>query len=159
YTPVLGLSLGLCLAFLALGLISWGKKLLPEEIVVQDRHDGASPKDEAKLTGATMLNMVDELGIRRRPLLARAALLGMLPLGLAAAAPLIGGLIKDPHHPDIFERTGWDPTSPVNPGGKGQPIAVVREDGTKIRPEDVSVGGQMTVFPGIFDPDTGEFLG
>ena len=28
-------------------------------------------------------------------------------------------------------------------------IRVTREDGTPIRPADVSVGGQMTVFPGI----------
>jgi ubiquinol-cytochrome c reductase iron-sulfur subunit len=31
----------------------------------------------------------------------------------------------------------------------GQPIRLTREDGTPIRPEDVSAGGQMTVFPGI----------
>jgi len=159
YTPILGLTLGLCLACLALGLIAWGKKLLPEEIAVQDRHDGRSPDDERKMTGATMLNMVDELGIRRRQLLAKAALLGMLPLGLAVAAPLIGGLIKNPHNPDILEHTGWDPNNDLNPNGKGQPLAVVREDGTKIRPEDVSVGGQMTVFPGIYDPVTHEFVG
>ena len=31
----------------------------------------------------------------------------------------------------------------------GKPVRLVREDGTPIRPEDVSIGGQMTVFPGI----------
>src|SRR5215471_11705540 len=77
YTPVLGLTLGLTLAFLGIGLITWGKKLLPEEIVVQERHPGGSPDDERKLTGATMLNMVDELGIRRRPMLGKVALLAM----------------------------------------------------------------------------------
>ncbi len=144
YTPVLGVTLGLSLAFIGVGLITWGKKLLPEEIAVQDRHDGPSDPVEKKLTGETMLNMVDELGIKRRPLLAKMALLGMAPLGIAAVAPLIGGLIKDPHNPDILFHTGWDPTL-----NGGQPIALTREDGTKIRPEDVSVGGQMTVFPGI----------
>ncbi len=155
YTPVLGLTLGLSLALLGFGIITWGKKLLPEEIAVQERHDGASPADEKKLTGETMLNMVDELGIKRRPLLAKAALLGMLPLGAVAVAPLIGGLIKNPHKPDILLNTGWD-SALYN---SGKPIAVTRDDGTKIRPEDVSVGGQMTVFPGIYDPDTHEFAG
>ena len=154
YTPVLGATLGLSLALLGFGIITWGKKLLPEEIGVQDRHDGASPDDEKKLTGETMLNMVDELGIKRRPLLARAALLGMLPLGAVAVAPLIGGLIKNPHKPDILFHTGWDPAL-----NSGKPIAVTRDDGTKIRPEEVSVGGQMTVFPGIYDPVTHEFVG
>jgi ubiquinol-cytochrome c reductase iron-sulfur subunit len=109
--------------------------------------------------------MVDELGIKRRPLLAKTALLGMLPLGAAAVAPLIGGLIKSPHQaipghpelgkPSILYYTGWA----YNIYNNGKPINLVRDDGTKIAPQDVSVGGQMTVFPGIFDQTTGEFVG
>ncbi len=153
YTPILGLSLGLCLAFLGIALIAWGKKLLPEEIAVQARHDGPSDSTEAKLTSQTILNMGDELGIRRRPMLGLAALAGLAPIGIAAAAPVIGGFIKDPNNSgptingkkaSILTTTGWTPTD-TNPG----PIALTREDGTKIRPEDVSTGGQMTVFPGI----------
>jgi len=154
FTPILGLTLGLSLALLGVAMITWGKKLLPEEIAVQDRHDGPSDSTEAKLTGQTILNMGDELGLKRRPVLGLAALAGLAPLGAVAAAPIIGGLIKDPHttgpkladgqKSSILTTTGWTPTE-ANPG----PIALTREDGTKIRPEDVSVGGQMTVFPGI----------
>jgi ubiquinol-cytochrome c reductase iron-sulfur subunit len=145
YTPVLGATMGLSLFCLGFALITWGKKLLPEEIAVQERHPGASPPDERKLTGETMLNMVDELGVKRRPLLGMAALAGMAPLGIVLAAPWVGGLIEDPHHHgNILDHTGWDP---ANNGGK--PVSLVRDDGTKIRPTDVSVGGQMTVFPGI----------
>lgn len=147
YTPVLGASLGLSLLCIGVGLITWGKKLLPEEIAVQDRHDGPSEATERKLTGETILNMADELGVKRRPLLAGAALLGMAPLGIAIAEPLIGGLIKSPHaanpKDDILFKTGWAPSK------DGAKVALTREDGTKIRPEDVSIGGQMTVFPGI----------
>jgi ubiquinol-cytochrome c reductase iron-sulfur subunit len=152
YTPLLGVTLGLCLACLGLGMISWGKKLLPEEIAVQDRHDGPSEPSERKLTGETMLNMVDELGIKRRPMLTAAAVAPLAILGAAAVAPLVGGLIKNPHNPNIFMFTGWDP----NPPG-GPPVALTRQDGTKIRPEDVSVGGQMTVFPGIPGGATNEY--
>lgn len=145
YTPLLGLTLGGSLVFLALAIITWGKKLLPEEISVQDRHEGASPHDEQQLTGATIANMGDELGIQRRPLLKFAVLLPGLGLGAAAVAPLVGGLIRSPHEPDpIFFETGWNPRH-----NDGHPVRLVREDGTPIRPEDVSVGGQMTVFPGI----------
>ena len=65
---------------------------------------------------------------------------------MVAAAPLVGGLIKDPHQDDepFMFRTGFNP---VANGGKK--VRLIREDGTPIRPEDVSVGGQMTVFPGI----------
>jgi ubiquinol-cytochrome c reductase iron-sulfur subunit len=162
YTPILGATMGLSLLCIGVGMISWGKKLLPEEIAVQERHEGGSAADERKITGQTMLNMVDELGVKRRPLLGVVALAGMAPLGAVLAAPLVGGLIQSPHHNDGIEagpilfRTGWDPTAPYNPN-PGAPIALARQDGTKIRPEDVSVGGQMTVFPGIYRD--GEFVG
>ncbi|HKT01973.1 MAG TPA: Rieske 2Fe-2S domain-containing protein [Rugosimonospora sp.] len=146
YTPVLGITLGLTLLGIGLAISTWSKKLLPEEVSVQQRHGGASPSDERKLTGATMLNMVDELGIKRRPLLRRAALLGLAPVGAIAAAPLIGGLIKDPHHPDIFVHTGW-----------ADGVALTFEDLTPVRPEDVSAGGQITVFPGIPGGTTNEY--
>jgi ubiquinol-cytochrome c reductase iron-sulfur subunit len=140
YYPVLGLTLGGSLTFLGLAIVTWAKKLLPEEVSIQERHDEPA-MDERALTGATLLNMVDETGIKRRPLLKGALLIGAAPLGLAAAAPLIGGLIKKPGH--ILFETAWKP--PVN----GQLIRMTRADGSEIRPEDVSVGGQMTVFPGV----------
>ncbi len=143
YTPVLGFCLGLMLLCIGLAIVAWAKKLLPEEISVQDRHDQDPDQVERKLTGETMVNMVDELGIARRPLLRWAALLGLLPVGAVAAAPLIGGLIKDPHHPDILFHTGFQGAT------EDKPIRLVREDRTPIRPEDVSVGGQMTVYPDI----------
>jgi len=65
---------------------------------------------------------------------------------LTVAVPLVGGLIRNPHgaeEPDYYT-TGWAPA-----GNGGKQVRLTREDGTPIRPEDVSVGGQMTVFPGI----------
>ncbi|SRR6266516_4276623 len=150
YTPVLGASLGLMLLCIGMGIISWAKHLLPEEISVQSRHDQEPNHAERKLTGATMVNMVDELGIRRRPVLAWSALLGLAPVGLVAAAPLIGGLLKDPHHPDMFFQTGFAGAT------EKKPIRLVREDRSPIRPEEVSVGGQMTVYPDIDGYDTNE---
>ncbi len=145
---VLGLTLGGALALLGFAIVTWAKKLLPEEVSIQDRHDGASPADERALTGATILNMVDETGIKRRPLLLKGALAASLaPLGLAAAAPLVGGLIKKPGH-TLFE-TAWKPVD-------GQLIRMTRDDGSLIRPEEVSVGGQMTVFPDVPGGTTNE---
>jgi ubiquinol-cytochrome c reductase iron-sulfur subunit len=144
YTPLLGVTLGLALFGIGFGILLWGKRLMPREIAIQDRHDGPSDRVQRRLTGETMAYMVDELGIKRRKTLGLAALLGLAPVGLVAAAPLIGGLIKSPTKDGIFFHTGWDP---VANGGKL--VRLTREDGTPIRPEDVSVGGQMTVFPGI----------
>src|SRR3982751_5979765 len=151
YTPVLGACLGAMLLLLGLGIIVWGKKLLPEEIAVQTRHDQDPNEAERKLTGATMVNMAEELGIKRRPLLRRAALLGLAPVGVVAVAPLIGALLKDPHHPDIFFATGFAGATPE------KPIRLVRDDGSPIRPEDVSIGGQITVYPGIPEGNTNKY--
>ncbi len=144
YTPLLGLGLGGSLFLFGVAIIMWAKKLLPEEVAVQDRHSGPSPRDEQVLTGATIVNMVDETGIRRRPLLIAAFLLPAGALGVAAVAPL-GSLIKNPNSPEpILLTTAWSPKN-----NNGNKVRLTREDGSPIRPDDVSVGGQMTAFPGI----------
>ncbi len=154
YTPVLGLTLGGALLALGLAIVAWAKKLLPEEVSVQERHGGPSPDDERRLTVATLANLADETGIARRPLLRNALILGSLPLGAVAAAPLIGGLITSPHtHPDdILFHTGWDPAK-----NNGTPVGLVDEFMRPVGPEHVSVGGQITVFPGIPKGNTNEY--
>ncbi|GLZ80042.1 ubiquinol-cytochrome c reductase iron-sulfur subunit [Actinorhabdospora filicis] len=141
YTPMLGLCLGVALAGLGLGVLTWAKKLLPKEEMIQERHDGASEPEDRKLAGAVLAGVGGDIGIHRRPLLKRALLFGAAPLGLAALMP-IGGLIKDPKN-DLFE-TGFNKKF-----NNGKPVRLMREDGTLVRPEDVSVGGQITVFPAI----------
>ena len=68
-------------------------------------------------------------------------------------APLVGGLIKSPHtHPDdVLFHTGWSPEA-----NGGKLVQMVRDDLTPVRPEDVSIGGQITVFPGIPGGNTNE---
>jgi ubiquinol-cytochrome c reductase iron-sulfur subunit len=151
FTPLVGLGLGGSLFLLGLAIITFAKKFLPEEVSVQERHDG-SPRDEQRLTGAAVLNMVDETGIRRRPLLKAAILLPAGGIAIAAGAPLIGGLIKNPNDDHLLTRTGWSKEH-----NDGRNVRLTREDGTPIRPEDVSVGGQMTVFPGIPGGATNEY--
>ncbi|MEU4425642.1 Rieske 2Fe-2S domain-containing protein [Actinoplanes sp. NPDC024001] len=146
YTPLLGVTLGIGLLALGFAILAWAKKLLPHELSIQQRHGDPSSDDERLITGQTMIYVADELGVQRRPLLKGAIALGAAPLGLAVAAPLVGGLIENPHkgdHPMMYT-TGFHPS---HNGGK--PVRLTREDGSPIRPEDVSTGGQMTVFPGI----------
>lgn len=156
YTPLLGITLGISLFAVGFAILAWAKKLLPHEVSIQARHDGASPTDEQKITGQTMLFVGDELnqGVQRRPLLKGAIGFGLAPIGLVAAAPLIGGLIENPHkgeHPDLFT-TGFHPSH-----NAGSPVRLTRDDGTPIRPEDVSTGGQMTVYPGVPHGATNEY--
>ncbi|MBM0226572.1 MULTISPECIES: ubiquinol-cytochrome c reductase iron-sulfur subunit [Micromonospora] len=143
YTPLLGLTLGVALLGIGFGILTWGKKLLPKEVSIQDRHDQPSSPDDRKITGATMLYLADEMGVRRRPLLGISLLAGLAPVGAVVAAPLVGGLISDPHKDNQMFTTGFAPAE----GGKQ--IRLVREDGRPVRPADISAGGQITVFPGI----------
>jgi ubiquinol-cytochrome c reductase iron-sulfur subunit len=154
YTPILGITLGLGLLALGFAILAWAKKLLPHELSIQQRHGEPSSDEERLITGQTMMYVADELGVARRPLLKGAIAIGAAPLGLAVAAPLVGGLIRDPHkgeHPMMYT-TGFHPS---NNGDK--PVRLTREDGSPIRPEDVSAGGQMTVYPGIPEGATNHY--
>jgi ubiquinol-cytochrome c reductase iron-sulfur subunit len=152
YTPLLGVTLGVALAGIGFGLITWVKKLMPEEIAIEKRHIGGSTADERKITAASLVHAAEETGIARRPLLKGAVALGLAPVGVAVAAPIVGGLIKDPHRTEILFHTGF---SKANNNGK--PVRLVHEDYTPVRPEDVSVGGQITVFPGIPEGTTNRY--
>ena len=146
YTPILGLTLGIALLGIGFGILIWGKKLLPKEVSIQARHDEPASEEERRLTGNTLLYMVDELGIRRRPLLGVSLLAGLAPVGAVAAAPLVGGLIQQPHKNNQMFTTGW---KPITENGTTRLVRLTHHDGTPVRPEDVSPGGQITVFPGI----------
>ena len=154
YTPLLGISLGVALLGIGFGVLTWGKKLLPKEVSIQDRHDEPSSDEDRKITGSTMTYMADELGVKRRPLLGISLLAGLAPVGAVAAAPLVGGLISDPHKDNQMFTTAW---APVEADGTTRLVRLANEDGSPIRPEGVSVGGQITVFPGIFED--GHFVG
>ncbi|MEU4677991.1 Rieske 2Fe-2S domain-containing protein [Micromonospora sp. NPDC023737] len=143
YNPLLGVTLGLSLLGIGFGILTWGKKLLPKEVSIQDRHEGQVREDERSITGQTMLYMADEMGVKRRPLLGISLLAGLVPVGAVAAAPLVGGLISNPHKDNQMFTTGFAPAE------GGQRIRLVREDGRPVRPADISAGGQLTVFPGI----------
>lgn len=142
YTPLLGVTLGLSLAGLGIGILTWAKKLLPKEELIQDRHDGGSPDEERILAGATVKNVVEDTGVKRRPLLKRALLLGSAPLGIAAIAPL-GAFIEDPGDDRLV--TGFNGER----YNDGRPVRLMLKDGTLVKPDMVSVGGQLTVFPAI----------
>jgi len=158
FTPLLGLTLGLALLGLGLGVLVYGKKLLPNEIAIQQRHNVASTPENRALAVGTLGFIGSELAIQRRPLIKGALGLGGLGLGAAAIVVPVGMMIKDPHNSgpdgtDPYMTTGWNAEKFNN----GKPIRLVREDYTEIKPEHVSTGGQMTAFPGIPGGVTNEF--
>jgi ubiquinol-cytochrome c reductase iron-sulfur subunit len=161
YTPLLGITLGLTLAPIGFGIIAFAKKLLPVEVAVEHRHaGGGSAPDDRRTTGALLASVADDTAIQRRPLIKGALTAGLLGIGVVATVPLVGALIKNPHKVagqpeglgDVFMHTGFDPGY-----NDGHPVRLVHEDGVPIRPTDVSVGGQITVYPGIPEGATNKF--
>lgn len=152
YTPLLGITLGVAMAGIGFGVITWVKKLMPEEIAVEKRHIGGSAEDERKITAASLVHAADETTIARRPLLKGAVVLGLAPVGAAVGVAAVGGLVKDPHRTEMLFHTGFSKAN-----NNGQPVRLVHEDYTPVRPEDVSVGGQITVFPGIPEGTTNKY--
>ncbi len=138
YTPALGALLGICLFGIGIGAVLWAKWLMPEEEVVQDRHDGGSPAADQLLMAATMKVGFDDTGLQRRSVLKGSLALAGGALGLVPLVALIGALIKKPGN--ALEVTLWQ---------KGVPV--VYADGRRVGPGDIEPGGVATVFPGVPD--------
>jgi ubiquinol-cytochrome c reductase iron-sulfur subunit len=161
YTPILGVTLALSLAGLGAAIVVLVKKLMPHEVSIETRHGGPSSKADQTIMGASLVNAGLETNVTRRPLLKGAIALGLAPLGIILTAPLVGGLIVNPHKNrtgvEGFNAAPQDYTG-FNPAlNGGQPVRLVHEDGRPIRPADISVGGQVTVFPGIPGGATNEY--
>ncbi|MGM1063308.1 cytochrome bc1 complex Rieske iron-sulfur subunit [Saccharothrix sp. Mg75] len=149
YTPVIGLTLGLSILGLGIGALLYTKKFIPEELAVQQRHDGGS----SEVDKATVLAELGDAGARstigRRSLIKRTAGLGAGVFGLGVLAVPLGGLLRNPwadsESKDSLWHTGWKAEN----GEKvylrnytGDPHEVVL-----VRPEDLDAGGYLTVFP------------
>lgn len=135
FTPLLGLTMGLALTLVGVGLVLFTKKLLPHETAVQDKHDGSH--FDRVTSGATLVGGLHNSGLARRKLITRS--LGFMGggLGLMLLMPL-GGLIKNPNTGNPLGRTSW-----------AEGVRLLREDGSPIRPSDQEPGSLETVFPAV----------
>lgn len=148
YTPIVGFTFGLSVLAVGVGVIAYIKKFFPDEVSVQQRHDGASD-DIARLTvTAQLVKAGQDTDIARRKLIVRAAggAMGVLGLGLgiAAVAPLVRNPWKGGADAALWV-TGW---KPVN----GETVYLRRDTGdahevSLVRPEDQDPGSMETVFP------------
>ena len=136
YTPILGLLLGISLFALGIGAVLWAKWLMPEEEVVQDRHDGPSPITDQMLTAATLKSGLEDTGLARRSMIKMSLGLAGGALGVVPLVALVGALIKKPRG-ELFH-TEWKANVPM-----------VYSDGRRVGPNDLEPGGIATVFPGV----------
>jgi len=156
-TPLYGLTFGLSILSIAVGAILYQKRFIPEEISIQDRHDGASREIDRKTVVANLTDALETSTIKRRKLVLASFGLGMGAFGLGTLVAFAGGLIKNPWKPVVPTADGmkavlW--TSGWTPRFHGETIFLARSTGSttgapfvKLRPEDMDAGGMETVFP------------
>ncbi len=156
-TPLYGLTFGLSILAIGVGAVLFQKKFIPEEITIQDRHDGASAEIHRKTVVANLTDALEGSTIKRRKLIGLSMGIGLGAFGLGTLVAFMGGLIKNPWKPVVPTAEGkkavlW--TSGWTPRYEGETIYVARATGlpgesafVKMRPEDIDAGGMETVFP------------
>ena len=148
YTPVIGLTFGLAVLALGVGVIQYVKKLFPDEVSIQQRHDGASDELDRRTVMAQLTDAGTRTTIGRRKLIQRSAgaAAGIFGLGLGIAA--IGPLVRNPWKGGddaALWHTGWRPEN-------GETVYMRTDTGVlteiaRVRPEDMEPGSMQTVFP------------
>lgn len=156
-TPLYGLTFGMSILAIGIGAVLYQKKFIPEEISVQERHDGASPEIARKTVVANLTDALEGSTIKRRKLVGLSLGIGLGAFGAGTLVAFIGGLIKNPWKPVVPTAEGkkavlW--TSGWTPRFTGETIYLARATGlpgespfVKMRPEDIDAGGMETVFP------------
>ena len=107
-TPLYGLTFGLSVLSIGIGAVLFQKKFIPEEISIQDRHDGASPELHRRTVAANLGDALDGSTLKRRKLIGLSLGIGFGAFGLGTLVAFLGGLIKNP----------WKPVVPTAEGMK-----------------------------------------
>jgi quinol---cytochrome c reductase iron-sulfur subunit len=156
-TPLYGLTFGMSVLSIAVGAVLYQKRFIPEEISIQERHDGASREIDRKTVVANLTDALETSTIKRRKMIGASLGLGLGAFGLSTLVAFAGGLIKNPWKPVVDTADGkkavlW--TSGWTPRYHGETIYLARATGAsegapflKMRPEDMDAGAMETVFP------------
>ena len=145
YTPALGGLLAIMMIFMGLGLVLWAKWLMPEEEVIQDRHDVATTEEDILMTEATLAVGLDDTGLPRRSLILRSMALAGGAIATVPLVALVGAMIKKPGKQ--LNHTLYTPNPTLFPPNGLVPL--VYSDWRRVSPDDLLPGGIATVFPGV----------
>jgi ubiquinol-cytochrome c reductase iron-sulfur subunit len=155
YTPVIGASFGLTVLLLGVGVIAYVKKFFPDEVAVQQRHDGRSGELERRVLMAQLAAAGKDTGIGRRSMIKRSAGLAAGIFGLGFGVIALGGMIHNPWKGRDKADLWVTPWAPQN----GEKTYLRRDLGisseeiisnnieVRVRPEDLDAASIETVFP------------
>jgi ubiquinol-cytochrome c reductase iron-sulfur subunit len=136
----LGLTFGLGILCIGLGVIHWARKLMPGTEVVAQRHEMRSSQEERAAAVAAFERGLADSGFAQRPIIRRTLILALLLLPL----PLVI-MLRDlytapagaPSPAEQLSMTIWEPGMRVVSDVASRPI----------KPEDVPVGGLVAANP------------
>jgi len=139
----LGATMGAGFTFLGVGMVAWGKYLMPKGPFVEERHPLRSSDEEREAFASVIANRGGGV-VKRRPLLGALLGGGMGVFGVVALFPLLRSL--GPLPKKTLEHTDWK---------KGSYL--VTQDGRRIHVDDFIVNEVATVFPeGFQDTENGQ---
>ncbi|GAB2985423.1 cytochrome bc1 complex Rieske iron-sulfur subunit [Nocardioides montaniterrae] len=141
-TIALGVTLGLALLLIGVGVIQWARKLMGDHEISELRHPARSDDEARETTLAALAAGLEESGIGRRPLI-RNSLLGAV--GVLSLAPIVALRDLGPLPGDKLYHTIW------GMGTKQHPMRVVRDAiWTPITPGDLEIGDLVNCQPDAY---------
>ena len=140
---IIGATMGGGLTFLGIGLVAWGKYLMPKGPFVEERHDLANTKSDRDAFAAAIVERGGGV-IKRRKMLGGLLGGGLGIFSVVAIFPLLRSL--GPLPKGTLFHTDWRSGS-----------YVVDQTGRRIQVGDLAVGSMVTVFPeGTQNTDRGQ---
>jgi ubiquinol-cytochrome c reductase iron-sulfur subunit len=91
-TPLYGLTFGLSILAIGIGAVLFQKKFIPQEISIQERHDGSSAEIHRKTVAANLTDALEGSTLKRRKLIGLSLGIGLGAFGLGTLIAFIGGL-------------------------------------------------------------------
>ncbi|WP_459982757.1 cytochrome bc1 complex Rieske iron-sulfur subunit [Nocardioides sp. AN3] len=143
----LGVTLGLALLFIGVGVIQWARKLMGDHEIVEQRHPAASSEADRTQTLAALNAGLEESGIGRRPLV-RNSLIGSVALLAAPAIVMLRDLGPLPN-----EVVGTYPGAGLEHTVWKKGMRVVRDVvGTPVKASDMEIGDLFNAEPEFLFP-------
>jgi ubiquinol-cytochrome c reductase iron-sulfur subunit len=134
---LLGLGTAFAMLGIGTGIVHWAKALMPDHEVSEERH-AIRTEEDRQAAVRIVDDIVEETGIKRRPLI-RNTLLGAMALAPLPALAIFGDL--GPRPDNTLAHTMWAPQD-------GKLKRLTRDpDGTPIKASDVTIGSAFHVIP------------
>jgi ubiquinol-cytochrome c reductase iron-sulfur subunit len=136
----LGATMGVGLLFMGVGLVAWGKYLMPRGPFVEERHELRGTDEEREAFAATIAERGGSV-VQRRKMLGGLLGAGMGVFGIVAAFPLLRSL--GPLPKKTLDQTNWKRGS-----------YLVDITGRRVHVSDLSIGSiYSAVFPEGYEND------